>query len=430
MPAPPRAPANVEKQMGSAAANPLTSEDEQHPLDNNLMKYMMQSLTQWQVNKIKEFANDTEVIILLEEWQITREENMQLMDLVMEGQVKAHELSRQLSVRLADLENEAADKMRLQAQAVSLPPDNVNAETSDDRPPAAKAGKIEAAGSPLNPGGRTAKAPPPVIPPKEARAKLDADTDAGRDPANRPIAVSEPQSRGEVTHCWNQAERARKEREDKEAESRIRQDKIRRELREYWDRWSTRQDVEAKATATPSPTSPAEEEEEVTHPPVNQFEELVSDSKVDIEKELTEHPEWADEVRQAGDVAVKWAENQNCSYAMQISAASPRRERVQKLRNDAERALQANRDAGKRAPSTGDTTTSAPEAPGPASNDQSPTDSDLAYYGKDPRFWSRDTTPTSNCEVDPWSMTEQDIQQVLEDTRKWEEQRQLESSEV
>jgi len=61
---------------------------------------------------------------------------------------------------------------------------------------------------------------------------------------------------------------------------------------------------------------------------------------------------------------------------------------------------------------------------------QSPTDSDLAYYGRDPRFWSRDTTPTSNRGVYLGSMTEQDVQQVLEDTREWEEQRRLESSEV
>jgi len=420
MPGTPKAPANVEEQAGSAAANPLASRDEQHPLANNLMKYMMQSLTQWQVNKIEEFVSDAEVITLLEEWQVTREENMQLMDLVMQGQVKAHEISRQLANRLADLEDEAADKMSLQTQAASLPSDNMNTETSDDLPPAAKAGKMKAAGSMFNPGGTTSKAPPPVLPPKEARARLDADTDAGRDPANRPIAVSELLSRGEVTHRWDQAERVRKEREDKEEEARVRQDKIRRELQDAElikemqqedkgnkvrpeiavrfryeeelgdkDQWLigaekeiARQDAAAKATMTPSPTSPAEEEE-VTYP-LTALEEPMSDSEVDVEEELMKHPEWTDEVEEAGDIAANWAENRNCSHRMQIRAASrARRKRVQKLRNDAERALQANKDAGKRAPSMAgndplglqrfrDTSTRArlgfPEASGPASS--------------------------------------------------------------
>jgi len=296
----PKPPANVEEQAGSASANPRVSEEAKQQLTNNFSKYMKQSLTKWQVDKIREFADDAEVATILKEWKVTHEENSMLIDSLMSGQVKALELSRQLSSRLADLEEGS-----LQAQAGSLPPDNLDieppTETSDNVPPAAKAGKLETAGSPSNPGGTEGKTTPPRFQP-------------------------------------------------------------------------------AKSTTTPSPTSPADEEE-VTRPPVNPFEELASDSEVDVERELTLHPEWAETVDQAGNIAAKniasrWAENRQCSDVMQRRAASrERRKCVRKLRSDAEKALQANKDAGKRAASTADndplrlqalggTSTHAQEGPG------------------------------------------------------------------
>jgi len=60
----------------------------------------------------------------------------------------------------------------------------------------------------------------------------------------------------------------------------------------------------------------------------------------------------------------------------------------------------------------------------PGSN-QSPTSSDLEYYGRDPRFWSRDTTPPSHRGGFPWGMTAEDVEQVLEDTRKSERENEL-----
>jgi len=348
MPAPSKPPANVEEQASSAAANPKVSEEAKQLLVNKFLKYMKQSLTEWQVDKIREFADDTKVATLLTEWKVTHEESSVLMDSLMGVQVKAHELSRQISSRLADLEEEKAKE-----------------ETSDNIPPAAKAGKLEAAGSPSNPGGTGDKVPPPGL----QQAKIEADTDASRDQSNRSIEVSEPQSRSEVAHSVGKAEKVRKEREDKETDARVRQDKIRRELNssqffmiieaEKEIMQYARQDAAAKSTVSLSPTSPAEEEE-VTRPPVKPFEEPTSDSEIDVERELTLHPEWADAVDQAGDTAVKdiasrRAENRNCSQVMQTTAVNrARRKCVQKLRNDAEKAIQANKDAGKRAASTVD----------------------------------------------------------------------------
>jgi len=220
--------------------------------------------------------------------EATHEENSMLMDSHMGGQVEAHELSRQLSSSLAALEEES-----LQAQAGSLPPDNMGmespTETSDNIPPAAKAGKVS------------------------------------------------------------------EEREDNETEARARQDKVCRELKDV-EREITRQNAAAEPTVTLLPTSPADEEE-VTRPPVNLFEELKSDSEIDVEKELMLQHEGADEAEQASDsiakdIASRWAENRNCSRVMQIKAAnSARRKRVQRLHSDAEKDIQASKDADNR-PST------------------------------------------------------------------------------
>ena len=388
MPAPPAPLANTMQEDGGEATQEAGTS---HPLVNIFIKYLQQSLTQWQTTKIKEFASDARVVEILEEWKVTQEDNQVLMCSLMAGQIRAHELSRQLTVRLADLEDEDFEATSLRAPQASTAqsseiPENAEgnlppqAEQGSVPPPTAKAGKVEATGSPLNPGGIQVKAPPPVFHGDETPANRDPELDAGRDPANRPIRIEELQSRGEVIHRWDQAERRRKEQRDKEAQDRARQEQIRRELRGAtivkeiheedkgnkvrpetaarfrYEKPVGDEDTGASSAAnpatTPSPTSPAGKEEQPDKVDrASTFEELSppSDSELDIEKELMVHPEWTDEVDEAGQKAADWAENRNCSRAMQLRAASrARRKVVQKLRHESDKHARGSLDAGKR----------------------------------------------------------------------------------
>ena len=391
MPAPPAPPASSTQEGGGEAA----SEASTNPPVNNLIKYLLQSLTQWQIKKVRGVESDASIVGILEEWKVTHEDNQTIMGELMAGQVRAHELSRQLTARLADLEDEEFEAASLRAQqATTATQSNQPSETpetaGDNLPPqagespvmqpAAKAGKTETAGSPLNSGGIQVKAPPPVFNADEIADNRHSDLDAGRDPVNRPIRIDELQSRGEVIHRWDQVERRRKERQDKEAQDRVRQDQTRSELRGAeivhelqeedkgnkvrpeiatrfrYDEPAGSGGAGASAAAnpatTPSPTSPADEEEGAKVKQPSPFEELPppSDSEVDVERELMDHPEWTDEVEQAGADAANWAENRNCSRAMQLRAASrARRKVVKRLHHESDKHARVSLDAGKRA---------------------------------------------------------------------------------